>query len=91
MMSRWDKVWLTVLFLIMMSTLVFVGFISKEDNSKFEIDCSFNDIEYKNVSPYRCWNPEIVSEFCPMPKDISCNSNIEGIGELLIKGLIMMD
>lgn len=91
MINKWDKVWITSLLIILMGSLMIVAFIAKEDNSKAGFGCDINNIEYMDVSPYNCWNPDINSKFCPMPKDISCNGDVEGIGELLIRMIMMAE
>lgn len=72
---NWKFLILTILVLItiIISIVLITG--SNIGNLKGEIDCSFNNIEYTNITPYNCWYNDISSNYCPMPKDIHCKIN----------------
>lgn len=64
------------------------------DRTKIKVDCSIKGIELINVSPYDCYIGDIrfINEFCPVPKDLSCSFELEGLAKLGWEGFkILID
>ena len=86
---------LTIGILGVLSLVVFL--LSLKTN--IEWNCNIQNIELKNISPYRCdFHTEVfnnkklsfsyANEYCPIPKDIQCNfkleSNVLNLNSLLL-------
>lgn len=52
--------------------VILLTFLFYPVNAEGELECSVNDIQYLNVSPYACWSDKFASDYCPMPKHVHC-------------------
>jgi len=79
--------YITMLVFVFLSLFLITALWWVQDNSKVSASCSFHGIELINVSPNTC-HFDFEAEFCPVPKDISCDFEIQGIGKLITNMII---
>jgi len=78
------KYYITLVVISILGLFIITALWWVQDNSKVAGSCSFGGIELINVSPYPCYM-DFVEEYCPVPKDVSCSFEVDGIGQLISK------
>jgi len=78
---------LTMIIVIVIAVVSVFYFFPVRLSGKME--CSFNNIEYKNITPFKCWSNSIASDYCPLPKDISCD--VEGSLPVTLATIMMAE
>ncbi len=65
--------------------LAIMALWSAADTSKVSLHCSISDIEYRDVSPERCWDSDDynTSTYCPLPHNINCKGDMESLGSIV--------
>jgi len=80
-MKKDTRTYIVVIVLIILfifsSILVFVD--SQTKNKRLSVHCKFDGIELVNVTPYTCWYADITTEYCPIPKGVDCDFEIQGL------------
>ncbi len=78
------KYYITLTVIALLVLLAIVNNFWQSDNSSVSGSCGITDIEYRDVSPVECWNEDLNSTYCPLPKNLVCSFTFSGLGDLLI-------
>jgi len=73
-------VMISLLFLYLVTALWWI-----DDRSSVNGKCSITDINYVDVSPSECWIGNVNETFCPLPTNIDCSGEIQGIAKLFVE------
>lgn len=75
--------------LIITAGAIVIAFFTTKSN--IDVSCEIQGIEYTDVRPNECWNPEIADEYCPLPTSLSCrfkgDTNTLTLSNILVASL----
>ncbi len=82
--NRMKRYYITLPIATVLIFLAIMAMWSVGDTSKVSFQCSINDIEYRDVRPYPCWDSDDynTSAYCPLPHNIDCKGNLENLGTI---------
>ena len=74
--------------LTVISFLIFLAMVviwENNDNSHIAGSCNINGIRLVNVTPDKCWNDDFSKEHCPIPEQIDCSFDVDGLASIFKK------